>query len=262
MTLTDKLKAIADAIRGKTGKTDALTLDRMVTEIEGIETGGGGTDEIDALLSGDFTTISNDRITTFGIGCSNNTKLTEVYLPNVTKMTAEYAFAGCKGLVSVTLPVLEKTATYAFSGCSKLETLDLPNLNSLGTYTFRTCSSLKKIVLPKLTQIPAGCFASCFLLKLVDLPVATSIYGNQVFQGCSELTALILRSETMTSLFAINSFASTPIEAGTGHIYVPSALVDSYKTAANWSTFATQFRALEDYTVDGTITGELDSTKI
>lgn len=34
-----KLTAIADAIRGKTGKTDALTLDAMPTEIVGIETG-------------------------------------------------------------------------------------------------------------------------------------------------------------------------------------------------------------------------------
>lgn len=42
MALTDKLKSIADAIRGKTGKTDGLTLDQMPGEIEGIETGGGG----------------------------------------------------------------------------------------------------------------------------------------------------------------------------------------------------------------------------
>lgn len=41
MALTDKLTAIADAIRGKTGGTDALTLDQMATEIAGIETGGG-----------------------------------------------------------------------------------------------------------------------------------------------------------------------------------------------------------------------------
>jgi hypothetical protein len=40
MALTDKLTAIADAIRGKTGKTDALTLDQMATEIVGIQTGG------------------------------------------------------------------------------------------------------------------------------------------------------------------------------------------------------------------------------
>lgn len=39
MALTDKLTAIADAIRGKTGKTDALTLAQMPGEIEGIQTG-------------------------------------------------------------------------------------------------------------------------------------------------------------------------------------------------------------------------------
>lgn len=42
MALTDKLTAIADAIRGKTGKTGSLTLAQMATEISGIQTGGGG----------------------------------------------------------------------------------------------------------------------------------------------------------------------------------------------------------------------------
>ena len=41
MALTDKLTAIADAVRGKTGGTESLTLDRMVTAITAIETGGG-----------------------------------------------------------------------------------------------------------------------------------------------------------------------------------------------------------------------------
>ena len=41
MALTEKLTGIADAIRGKTGKSEALTLDQMATEIAGIETGGG-----------------------------------------------------------------------------------------------------------------------------------------------------------------------------------------------------------------------------
>lgn len=39
MALTDKLKSIANAIREKTGKTGALTLDQMATEISGITTG-------------------------------------------------------------------------------------------------------------------------------------------------------------------------------------------------------------------------------
>lgn len=42
MALTDKLTAIADAIRGKTGGTEELTLDGMVTAIAGMEAGGEG----------------------------------------------------------------------------------------------------------------------------------------------------------------------------------------------------------------------------
>ena len=52
------------------------------------------------------------------------------------------------------------------------------------------------------------------------------------------------------------------IANGKGYIYVPRAMVDTLKSATNWSTYATQIRALEDYTVDGTITGELDESKI
>lgn len=43
MALTDKLTAIADAIRAKGGTTDQLTLTGMVDAINAIQTGGGGT---------------------------------------------------------------------------------------------------------------------------------------------------------------------------------------------------------------------------
>ena len=76
--------------------------------------------------------------------------------------------------------------------------------------------------------------------------LVTSI-GSYAFCGCSKLTTLILRSETMCTLSNTNAFSSTPIESGTGYIYVPRALVDSYKAASNWSTYANQIRAIEDY---------------
>lgn len=43
MALTDKLTAIADAIRSKGGTTDQLTLTGMVDAINAIQTGSGGT---------------------------------------------------------------------------------------------------------------------------------------------------------------------------------------------------------------------------
>ena len=42
MALTDKLSAIGEAIRAKTGKSDKLTLDQMPGEIAGITSGGSG----------------------------------------------------------------------------------------------------------------------------------------------------------------------------------------------------------------------------
>ena len=41
MALTNKLSAIGDAIREKTGGTELLTLDQMVTEIANIQGGSG-----------------------------------------------------------------------------------------------------------------------------------------------------------------------------------------------------------------------------
>lgn len=51
MALTDKLTAIAEAIRGKTGGTDLLTLDEMTTAISSI-TGASGADiHIETLIT-------------------------------------------------------------------------------------------------------------------------------------------------------------------------------------------------------------------
>ena len=42
MALTDKLTAIADAVREKTGRTAPLTLDQMAAEVTGIKTVSDG----------------------------------------------------------------------------------------------------------------------------------------------------------------------------------------------------------------------------
>ena len=65
MSVNEKMTTIADAIRAKTGKTDALTLDQMVTEIEGITTGGGGGGSGAILFHGydsaAFTVLGRER---------------------------------------------------------------------------------------------------------------------------------------------------------------------------------------------------------
>ena len=95
---------------------------------------------------------------------------------------------------------------------------------------------------------------------MVDFLAATYLGGN-IFYGSRNVKTLILRSETVCDK-QNSALYATAIANKEGYIYVPRALVDTYKAATNWSAYAAQFRALEEYTVDGTITGALDESKI
>ena len=55
MALIDKLTNIADAIRGKTGGADPLSLDAMAEAIAGIETGGGFSNIEVVTIASSFT---------------------------------------------------------------------------------------------------------------------------------------------------------------------------------------------------------------
>ena len=150
---------------------------------------------------------------------------------------------------------------YAFRQCNKMTKVDFPAATTIGTYAFTDCHELTKAVFPAVTKVDSYAFRYNSGLKMVDFPAATTI-GGHAFDSCSALTEVILRSDTMVVISNTAVFNGTPIKTGTGYIYVPSALIEQYKVADNWPTYATQFRALEDYTVDGTTTGELDPNKI
>ena len=61
----------------------------------------------------------------------------------------DYAFSGCSGITSITLPnTITNIGAYAFSGCAIAE-IDLPaGLRSLGGAAFLNCKKLKSIVVP------------------------------------------------------------------------------------------------------------------
>ena len=131
------------------------------------------------------------------------------------------------------------------------------NIKMVGNRTFYGCTSLASVSVPMATTIGQGAFYKCSSIISMDLPSANSI-GSYAFQGCSLLTCVILRNSSQMVSSSYPSFGGTPIVLGTGYIYVPSALIDSYKADSNWSKYANQFRILEEWTVDGTVTGELD----
>ena len=90
------------------------------------------------------------------------------------------------------------------------------------------------------TSIGQSAFYSCTALTSVDFPSVTSI-GKSAFNNCTKLTTLILRSSTMATLSSTNAFAKCP-----AIIYVPDELVDSYKSASNWSAYADRIKGISE----------------
>lgn len=170
-------------------------------------------------------------------------------LINITLHSIEYlgagAFKGCKGLieakVSVSTPTFENSI---FSECSNLSVVSLPKWETLPSYTFNKCTALRTVKFDEVRTVRAWCFGYSGVYR-VDLPKVTKIEGS-AFYSCTNLSALILRNEDVCTLGNYSAFSKSAIANGTGYVYVPKALLDKYKTATNWSVYASQLRTIED----------------
>lgn len=253
------LTGIADAIRGKTGGTAPVAVSDMAAQIAGIQAGGGDIDAfIDGSIGGEF---NSNVISVRGYAFSGCHNLISVNLPKA-KTIGGQAFSNCNSLTEVNAPAATSINSGAFQYSGKITTANLPLVKYINSNTFHSCSSLVSVNLSNASTITGYVFYSCTSLRILDLPSLSKITDNYTFAGCSVLEALVLRKGAVCTLANTKALTDTPIASGTGYIYVPRALIEQYKTASNWSTYVAQFRALEDYTVDGTVTGELDESKI
>ena len=202
-----------------------------------------------------------------GNAFQNCTSLTKLDLPKATVLN-NYVVSGCSSLVELNIPNAESGKGFAIAG-SKIEHLYLPKFTSPGSSVFRNatylrtvdmpllnnvqqslftgCSALENVTFPKATSVEPQAMYGCSALTYADLPICKSI-AEKGFYNCTALETLILRLSTAVCTLAnVNALTGTKIASGEGYIYIPSALVERYKTATNWSTYANQFRAIEDY---------------
>lgn len=141
------------------------------------------------------------------------------------------------------------TVTTNVSWCAFIKgsfTANFPNATQVGQQAFMS-STVTELRLPNVESISDTAFAnSAKLTKCVLSDKLTSI-PREAFYGTGKLATLVLPYDGVVSLANANAFTNSGIASGTGYIYVPSAHVDSYKSADLWSTHANQFRAIEDY---------------
>jgi len=82
-----------------------------------------------------------------------NAKSNIYTLPNSVTSIGDYAFAGCKGLASVTIPSsVISIGSSAFWGCTGITSITIPNsVTSIGNYAFSLCTGIKEIHCKTLT---------------------------------------------------------------------------------------------------------------
>ena len=117
----------------------------------------------------------------------------------------EFAFAGCSGLTSITLPEsVTEIGEFAFTECSNLESIKVNENNKV--YDSReNCNAIIEkssntlIVGCKNTKVPSGvtkigrdAFFSCSGLTSITIPEGVTEIGDSAFSYCSALTSITI----------------------------------------------------------------------
>ena len=122
------------------------------------------------------------------------------------------------------LPAVTNIAAYAMCYDRSCGDLYMQNLDSISEYAFFNNVNLEKLDAGKLTLIESA-----------------------AFRNATNFATLIIRNtNSVATLSATSAFTGTKIAGGTGYVYVPDALVDNYKSATNWSTYANQIKGLSE----------------
>lgn len=179
---------------------------------------------IDRSISGAY---SNDKITSIG----------------------SYAFMACTNLDSVDFPRVQSIGASAFLNCFGLNTVNFPSVTTIGNGAFNSCLYLQNAEFPRLQTVSEKAFYGNTNLKSITLERATTI-KSQAFGSCGKLERVILSAQVVCALENQDAFSTTPIDGSftsvTGYIYVPDDLVESYKTATNWSTYAAKIKPISE----------------
>lgn len=221
-----------------------------------------------ALAYKPITSITAPTVTDIGqyglYYCSN---LTDVYFPSLTAVhdhTFEYT-----GLSTLELNSLIQTGINSFANNTALTSVKLPSLQYIGGSQgasskigiFKGCTSLNMVIAPLLKVLQGHDFDGCINLTILDFP--SLVMMRAYCFNLSGLETLILRNNSVCSMAAVNCFAGTPFSSsGTGGtLYVPSNLITSYESNANWNTIlsytnnsiqAIEGSQYENYYADGT----------
>lgn len=147
--------------------------------------------------------------------------------------------------------------SYMFYLCSNLNSLNLSKFNTSNVtsmkYMFNLCYNLRNIDVSNFDTSNVtnmiGMFSNCSSLQSLDLSnfdTSNVTNNSNMFLNCERLVKLIINNPNLFKMTNSNMFNNTPIASGTGYVYVPDNMVETYKSATNWSVYAEQIKPISE----------------
>lgn len=165
--------------------------------------------------------------------------LSNIILPDSITSIGKNAFDSCSSLSSITIPdSITSIGTYAFNSCYSLSIITIPgDVTIISDYMFSSCYSLYSIVIPdSATSIGKFAFNSCYSLSSIVIPNSATSIGSNSFQSCYGMKYYdFTRHTTVPTLSDTKVFNNIVADC---EIRVPAVLVDEWKAATNWATYA------------------------
>lgn len=160
-------------------------------------------------------------------------------LPVSATAYLDRVFQSCYSLQSVVIPNgTTKLTPYEFVNCKTLQSVVIPeSVTELGNSLFNGCESLHEVIIPSgVSELTSSVFYNCFSLISVKMLGNIKSVGVACFYCCYALAVCDFTNCTQVpTLAATSAFNQVPTDC---EIRVPAALVDEWKAATNWSTYA------------------------
>ncbi len=170
---------------------------------------------------------------------TNCYSLSSIIISDSVKTIGMLAFRYCYSLESITIPnSVKNLGTSLFSDCHSLSSVTIPDgAKTIGDSLFYNCWCLSSIAIPNsVTSIGSMAFRSCYSLSSITIPSGVTSIGSSAFYECKAV-----RYYDFTNSAAVPSLSNTSAFtkiASDCEIRVPAALVDEWKAATNWATYA------------------------
>lgn len=190
-----------------------------------VNVSGGGGEDLNKMIQGTLTTITNSDVTSIARGAFQYSALQSASFPNV-----------------------ETIGNSAFGSCASLSSVSFPKAKNISAGNAFEATAIQKLVLPAITSASGSyAFRNNGAMTHLDLGSGFGGFGTQACTGNTNMATIVLRKTSIVPLSGGTVvFNNTPFKSGGtgGTIYIPKSLYDhlgdgtssDYKAATNWAT--------------------------